>query len=209
MAREPAARAFEAVTALVGPVRRESDETRQRALLLEAAQQAPGDGALQFLAGSVLEALGDEAAAARAYHGAHAAGYFPAAYALAHHYLDVEPARAEALFAEVRQSAPYAHLGAMGHARALVLLGRWTEAEQALREVLDHDPEFAPALYLLGVVRLAEGREDEAAALARRLEVRPSWAASLRLLLRYDVLQPTALQPLARADLGAVPAFGK
>ena len=207
--RDPAARAFAAADRLVGPVRRPSrDLSRERAVLVAATQQAPRDAPLQFLAGSVFEALGDEVAAARAYRGAHAEGYFPAAYALAHHYLDEgDPERAAELFAEVRASAPYADLGAMGHARALAALHRWDEVEPAVREVLDHDPRFAPALYLLGASHLARGREAEAEALAVRLNARPGWAASLRLLLRHDALRPTALQPLARAELGDVPGF--
>ena len=206
-AREPTARAFEAATALVTPMNRRADTRHHRAALLRAVREAPGDPALQFLAGSVFEALGDEAEAARAYHGAHAAGYFPAAYALANHYLDTDPARAAVLFAEVRRSAPYAHLGAMGHARALVDLARWDEAAEALEEVLDHDSRFGPALYFLGVVRLAQGREGAAEALAHRLAPRPVWADALRRLLDQEVLRPSALRALPRADLGRVPAF--
>ena len=202
----PTARAFAAATALVGPARRPVEAPQHRAALLRAAQEAPGDASLQFLAGSVLEALGEPDEAARAYHDAHAAGYFPAAYALAHHYLADDPARAAGLFAEVRRSAPYAHLGAMGHARALVDLGRWREAEAALRVVLDHDARYAPALYLLGVVRLAQGREGAARALVQRLSPRPSWAASLRTVVNNEILWPSALRPLARAELGPVPS---
>ncbi|MEL6614292.1 MAG: trypsin-like peptidase domain-containing protein [Bacteroidota bacterium] len=204
---EPTAQAYEAATALVGPVVRSVDAPQQRARLADALRQAPNDAALQFLAGSVFEALGDDVAAARAYRGAREAGYFPATYALAHHYLEIDPVRAERLFAEVRQAAPYAHLGAMGHARTLVSLGRWAEAEEAALDVLDHDARFAPALYLLGVVRLAQGREGEARALARRLEVRPAWAKSLNILLRHEALRPTALRPLARATLGPLPGL--
>ena len=204
---DPAARAHLAATHLTAQSVPEHERSRQRETLLEAVRESPRDASLQFLAATVLEALGDDAEAARAYRGAHAEGYFPAAYALAHHHLEASPARAAALFEEVRQSAPYAHLGAMGHARALTLLGRWTEAEHALENVLDHDPRFAPALYLLGVVRLAQGREVEARALALRLEARPEWAASLRTLLRHDVLRPSRVEPLARAELGAVSDF--
>lgn len=209
--REPAARAFEAAVRLTGPMRRYlRDPDRDRARLLEATQQAPTDAALQFLAGSVFEALGDDHAAARAYRGAYTGGYFPAAYALAHFHLDADDAtRAAELFEEVRATAPYAHLGAMGHARALAELNRWPEAEAALREVLDHDPRFAPALYLLGVAHLAQGREAHAEALALRLSTRPQWASSLRMLLRHEVLRPTALQPLARAEIGEIPVFGE
>lgn len=205
----PSARAYAAATRLTGPLSRYvRDPSRDRAVLLEATQQAPRDAALQFLAGTVLEALGDDHAAARAYRGAYAEGYFPAAYSLAHYHLDTgDPSRAADLFAEVRRTAPYAHLGAMGHARALAELNRWPETELALREVLDHDPRFAPALYLLGVAHLAQGHEAEAEALVTRLDSRPAWAASLRMLLRHDVLRPTALQPLARAEIGEIPVF--
>ncbi|OZC01763.1 tetratricopeptide repeat-containing S1 family peptidase [Rubricoccus marinus] len=197
----PAARAFEAATALTGPGHRPADAPRHRALLMDAARAAPQDAALQFLAGSVLEALGEDDEAARIYQGAHEAGYFPAAYALAHHHLETDPIQAERLFREIRASDAYAHLGAMGHARALVALSRWREAEDALAEVLDHEPTYAPALYLLGVVRLARGEDDAALALERRLASAPGWAASLRFLLRNEVLRPTALRPLARVRL--------
>ncbi|MEM1055585.1 MAG: trypsin-like peptidase domain-containing protein [Bacteroidota bacterium] len=207
--QDPAARAYAVATRLVGPIRVQTrDFTRDRAVLIEATQQAPRDATLQFLAGTVFEAIGDEVAAARAYRGAYAEGYFPAAYALAHHHLGAsQPIRAAALFEEVRESAPYQHLGAMGHARALAELHRWPEAEQAIREVLDHDPRFAPALYLLAVAHLAQGREARAEALATRLSTQQQWASSLRLLLRHEVLRPSALQPLERADLGEVPMF--
>ncbi|MEM6325824.1 MAG: trypsin-like peptidase domain-containing protein [Bacteroidota bacterium] len=205
----PAARAFAAAVRLTGPLRRYlRDPSRDRAMLLEATQQAPDDAALQFLAGSVLEAIGDDHAAARAYRGAYAEGYFPAAYALGHYYLDAgEATRAADLFSEVQATAPYAHLGAMGRARALAALHRWTEVEAPLREVLDHDPRFAPALYLLGVTRLAQGHEAEAEALVYRLSTRPAWASSLQTLIEHEVLRPTALRPLARAEIGEIPAF--
>ena len=196
-AREPSAQALEAVDAVRLGRRREGHLAR----VAQAARLDPDDPVLQFLAGSILEEAGDEARAAGAYEGASRAGYFPAAYALAHHHLRRGDAdRADSLFSVIRAGGPYAQLGAMGAARALVDQGRLHEARSALDEVLAHDPHFAPALYLLGLAHLAEGDEDGAWALVVRLASQPGWAASLRLLIEAPALRPAALQPLPIAE---------
>ena len=165
--------------------------------LLDAVRRAPGDPALQYLAGTVLDEGGADAGAADALRAAADAGFTPAAYSLAH--LDAGAGRlaeAEAAFAGL--DGPYAALGAFGRAQALVAQGRFGEAAAPLDAVLDHDPTFAPALYLLGLVRIAQGREGEAAALAVRLSPRAEWAEALRLPLLHPALRPVALEPLPR-----------
>ena len=190
---EPSARALDAVDA----VRMGVDEAGHLERIAEAARLDPDDPVLQFLAGSVLEGAGDERRARDAFEGASRAGYFPAAYALAHHHLrHGDAARADSLFAIVRHSGPYDQLGAMGAARARMEQGRTREARAALDEVLAHDARFAPALYLLGLVELADGNEDLARALWVRLARRPSWAEALRVPIENPVLRPAALEPL-------------
>jgi predicted negative regulator of RcsB-dependent stress response len=108
---------------------------------------------------------------------------------------------AAALFAETAAAGPYRRLGAFGQAQALIGAGRYEEAEAALEVVLDHDARFAPALYLLGIVRLAQGRVDEAQALTVRLGARPGWANALRLPIEAEALRPPNLEALPRVAL--------
>lgn len=189
----PSARALEAVDA----VRLGRLAGGHVARVAEAARLDPDDPVLQFLAGSILEEAGDEKQARWAYEGASRAGYFPAAYALAHHHMrHGEIAQADSLFAMIRASGPYAQLGAMGVARARMEQGRYGEARVALDEVLAHDAQFAPALYLLGLVQLADGNEPLARALMVRLARRPSWVHALRLPVESPVLRPVVLEPV-------------
>ena len=189
----PSAQALEAVDA----VRMGQSPGGYVARVAEAARLDPDDPVLQFLAGSILEEAGDEMQARWAYEGASRAGYFPAAYALAHHHLrHGELAMADSLFSRIRAASPYAELGAMGVARARIERGRYWEARPALHEVLAHDAQFAPALYLLGLVHLAEGDEAMARALRVRLARSPAWAQALRLPIESPVLRPVALAPL-------------
>ena len=193
----PAARAVAEAEALLAT--RPADAGDRTAALLGAAR-AEDDPLLHFLAGSVLERLGDGHAAAAAYHDASAAGYFPATYALAHHHLRAgDASAAEPLFAEVAATPAYAALGAMGRARALMELGRYADAETELDRVLRHDARFAPALYLLGLVRLSQGRDAAAGALVVRLATHPAWANALRLPVERPALRPLAVprEPLA------------
>ncbi|GAB5536177.1 MAG: hypothetical protein Rubg2KO_24260 [Rubricoccaceae bacterium] len=189
----PSARALDAVDA----VRMGRSPRGHVARIAEAARLDPDDPVLQFLAGSILEEAGDEDQARWAYEGASRAGYFPAAYALAHHHLrHGELAMADSLFTLIRNSSPYAQLGAMGVARALVEQGRYREAEAALDDVLAHDSQFAPALYLLGLVHLADDNEPLARALMVRLARRPGWARALRLPIESSALRPVVLKPI-------------
>ncbi|MEM1118013.1 MAG: trypsin-like peptidase domain-containing protein [Bacteroidota bacterium] len=199
----PAARAHEAVGAITFPVQREGADRRVHvASLLDALRQAPGDPVLQFLAGSVLEEVGEDRLAAGALDASRRAGYAPAAYSLAHHLMDQgRHYSAAQLFGEMSASGPYATLASFGRAQALVALGRPNEAEASLEAVLDHDPRFAPALYLLGLVRLAQGREAEARALVVRLRTRPEWASALQTPIDAPSLRPPALQPHPRVAL--------
>lgn len=192
----PDARAMEAASALL-VARRAAYRAGHADALAEAAAAEADRASLQFLAGSAFESIGDEHAAVGAFASAWNGGYVPAAYALAHHRLragDADAARD--LFASVRAAAPYAHLGAFGVAQVAAASSRFAEAEEALAEVLDHDPRFGPALYLLGVVRLAQGRASEAHALAVRLGPTSEWTAALALMLRAPALRPEALRPL-------------
>ena len=185
------------VHAAIGALAVLPDRRPHLADLLAAVRRAPGAPALQYLAGTVLDEGGADDGAADALRAAYAAGFMPAGYSLAHLSLGAGRLReAEASFA--RLDGPYAALGAFGRAQALVAQGRFGAAAAPLDAVLDSDPEFAPALYLLGLVRIAQGREGDARALVVRLSPRAGWAEALRLPLLHPALRPVALEPLPR-----------
>jgi Flp pilus assembly protein TadD len=206
------ARVLELATSLTKPSGwRSGERDRHVQALRLVAGEAPRDPALQFLLGATLDQLGDEERALEAYRTAFAADadYFPAAYALGHHYFQRgEYEAAEALFEQTRSGTPYATLSALGLARIYAAELRYDEAEAALREVLRRDHRFAPALYLLGYCQLAQGQVREAAALAVRLDgLDKGWAERLRLHLRQPILHPVALAVLPPAVLPpAVPS---
>ena len=170
----------------------------------DATRQAPDEAALQFLAGTVYQALGRAERAAAAFRAVldGVDGYFPALYALGHvHYEQGDLERAEAYFQRTREAPPYARLAALALGRLYAERLRYEESAAALREVLDHDPDFGPALVLLGDGLLARDRADEAEAVAVRLDrIDPVWAHALRLHLEREPLRPTALAALPRAD---------
>jgi hypothetical protein len=203
----PHADVFGAATLLLSPGRLSPDPERQLLRLGDGARRAPDDAALQFVAGSVYQALGDADRAAAAYEAAlaDAEGYFPALYALGHVYFDRgDYDRAEALFERAHGATAYARLAALALAGVHTARLRYDEAAGALTEVLDHDPRFAPALYLLGYGLVARGRTAEAEAVAVRLDrIEPAWADGLRLHLRRAALRPSALSALPRAGVPA------
>lgn len=196
----PSARAHAAAGAIQIPVRRSAAARgRHISRLREALRQAPDDPILQYVAGTALEDAGEEQLAAFAYASAQRAGYAPAGYSLAYHRLsEGDLVEAAELFRQTAAVGPYRRLGAFGEAKALVELGRYDAAERALLTVLDYDARFAPALYLLGIVRLSQGRDAEARALSVRLATRPEWAAALRLPVEAEAMRPPHLRPLPR-----------
>jgi tetratricopeptide (TPR) repeat protein len=177
------------------------------AQIAAAAQRAPNDAALQFLAGSVFQAVGDDERAEASYLAAlnGLSDYFPALYALGHmYYQRGEYEEAEDLFERTRSFAPYARLGALGLARVYTARLHYTAAAEALAVVLDHNPAYAPALYLLGYGHLAQGRIQEAEAIAVRLDrIDSGWADALRIHISVPLLRPAAVRPLPRAEIPA------
>ena len=186
-----------------GQTRRSADD--HLAQMASAAQRAPNDAALQFLAGSVFQVMGDADRAEASYRAAldGLSDYFPALYALGQvHYQRGEYQEAEALFEHTRSFAPYAGLGALGLARVYTAQLRYEAAAEVLKEVLDHSPTYAPALFLLGYGHLAQGRIIEAAAIAVRLDrIDQSWAEALRLPIGAPLLHPAGVRPLPRAEI--------
>ena len=198
----PAGQAHAAAGTMVLAERRPAiDRDAQVGLLRDALRRAADDAALLFLAGSALERAGDPLAAG-ALDAARRRGYVPAGYALGYHLLEHgHLSAASDVFAETARDGAYRRLAAFGQAKALVEMGRYAQAEAALTAVLDHDARFAPALYLLGVVRLAQGRTKEARALAVRLAEQPEWADALRTTIEIEAFRPPVVEPLPRVAL--------
>ncbi len=201
----PNGEVIEAASMLMMPGQARQHPDGYLAQMALAAQRAPNDASLQFLAGSVFQAMGDEARAEAAYTAAlnGLSDYFPALYALGDmHYQRGEYDVAEELFGRTRSFAPYARLGALGLARIHTIHLRYTAAAAALREVLVGNPDYAPALYLLGYGHLAEGRILEAEALAVVLDrIDPGWAVALRFQIEAPLLHPPGIRPLPRAEI--------
>ncbi len=175
------------------------------AQIASAAQRAPDDASLQFLAGSVFQSMGDATRAEVSYQASldgHS-DYFPAMYALGQlHYQRGRFSEAERFFERTRSFAPYARLGSLGLARVLTAQLRYEEAEEALWEVLDREPTYGPALFLLGYVHLAQDRIEEAQSLAVRLDrVAPAWAVALRFQIETPMLHPAVVVQLPRAEI--------
>ena len=202
-ATTPQAQALEAALALLHARQPQASSERLLGRLQAAVRGERADPSLPFLAGSVLDAVGEREAAAAAYREAlaRAADYFPAAYALAHHHYRREDYAAAAdLFARTQRYAPFARLGALGLAHVHTARLDYAKAEAALGEVLDRDPDFAPALFLLAAGHLARGNHADAEALAARLDrLDPERGALLRVFLGRPLLWPPALHPLPRA----------
>ncbi|MDX1440165.1 MAG: trypsin-like serine protease, partial [Rubricoccaceae bacterium] len=197
------------VASLMATVR-QLDEQRSSVYerVVSAMQQAPDDATLQFLAGSVLQAMGHDERASAAYRSAldGLAEYFPALYALGHiAYQNGDLEQAEILFEQTRQFEPYRQLASLGLARIYTAWLRYDLAEEALQEVLGRDPSYAPALYLLGYGFLARARTSEAEAIAVRLDhVDPAWADALRMQLSSPIIAPPSLEPVPRVTLAVV-----
>lgn len=201
--RLPSAQAHAAVGGLDVSTDPNAVDRRPHVLaLLDALRRAPRDAALYYLAGTALEDAGEMTLAVGALDAAWRAGYVPAGYSLGHHLLRNGHLEAAAgVFEALAEGGAYARLGAFGQAQALVALGRPAAAARALEIVLDHDADFAPALYLLGLVRIGEGRAEEARALALRLADRPEWAAALWASMQAQTPEVGELAQLPRVAL--------
>ena len=167
---------------------------------LRVAARQPGDAVLLFLAGDRLERAGDPRARA-ALAASMRGGYTPAAYALGHHLLAAgQPGLAADAFRPLTGDPAYGRLAAFGEAKALTARGRYLQAERPLAAVLAHDARFAPAVYLLGLAHLSQGRDAHARALVGRLGHR-EWADALRLPVEVEALRPPTLRPLPRVAM--------
>ncbi|MEM9996943.1 MAG: tetratricopeptide repeat protein, partial [Bacteroidota bacterium] len=203
-ASAPHAQMLRAVASLQAGRARGRDRSDARPILadlLDAAARTQQDPAMLFLLGTTLDFVGDQAAAAEAFADAldHADGFFPAAYALGHHHLrNGQFDEADAYFRRTADHPGYRHLAALGLARSHAERFDYTAAIEALQPVLHHDPDYAPALYLLAYAHLGLGDEATAEALLVRLQHRDAyWAERLALNLRAQALRPTALHAVS------------
>ena len=88
--------------------------------------------------------------------------------------------------------------GALGLARVYTARLQYLEAADALLEVLDREPTYAPALYLLGYGHLAQGRIEDARALAVLLgRIDAGWAHVLRMHIGAPAATSGGSQPNA------------
>ena len=205
VADRPQARALALVAALAAPAEAApsllslaevAPDIDPLAALAAATAAAPDDPALAFLEGTARLEHGDAAGAQAAFARALASqpAYFPATYALAHLAFQQDDVdESETLYA--RLGGPYATLGAFGLARIHSERGRHAAADLALRTVLAAEPEYAPALFLLGHSRIGQGDARGAEALAVRLNrLSTDWAGRLRAVLELPPLAPSVLE---------------
>ena len=155
----------------------------------EAALVADPCFALAFLRlGIARQALGDEAAALEAYcHATALQPSFAEAWYRAGAMLESHGRQDEATtaFRSAADAAPLTSLGRLSGARASLAEGGDAAAEQLLRHALALDPDYIPAIDLLGTVHAEAGRLDEArACYERSTAASPHWAGSYYDLVR-------------------------
>ncbi len=159
--------------------------------------------------GMARQALGDEAAALTAYHRATALqpslaeAWYRAGAMLESHGRQAE---ATAAFRSAADAAPATSLGQLALARHQLASGRDAEAEQALRDALAIEPDYLPAIDLLGTIHAEAGRLDQARACYERSTAGSlHWAGSYYELVRCRRITPddAALVARMRAALAA------
>ncbi len=167
----------------------------EAAIAFEAALAADPCFALAYLRlGMARQALGDEAAALQAYH--HAIALQPSlaeAWHRAGAMLESHGRQAEAnaAFHAAADAAPLTSLGRLSRARVSLAEGRDAEAEQLLHQALALEPDYIPAIDLLGSVHAEAGRLDEArACYERSTAASPHWAGSYYELVRCRRITP-------------------
>ena len=163
------------------------------------------DAGLYYMQASIYESLGTKTDALNAYLTALDVyeGYFPAAYMLAHLYLNRKSyAEAQRLFEFTLNFKPYEHLAAYGLAQTNIDQLRYEKAINYLHSVLRFDPTFAPALFRLALCHLALGDKERTRQLLAKLETTDSfWAWRLHQILNNPVLGPVVLRALPRATI--------
>lgn len=135
--------------------------------------------------------------------------YFPAAYLLGvERFREGRLEQAAHYFQRTILAEPYRNLAKYGLARTLMRLHRYEEASQLFREVVSHDPDYAPAIFHLALCHIARGDKGGMAIASARLgRVSRVWRLELDRVLRNEVLHPKTLQqmPLARFRVAKTP----
>lgn len=114
---------------------------------------------------------------------------------------------AAAHFERASESPMYHHLALYGLARSLMGLHRFDEAETLLRQVIDYDDRFAPALFDRGRIHVSRGRPDHASMAVVRLgAIDEYWGRRLKRIIDNPVFAPAPLSELPRMPLPDSPS---
>ncbi|MBT8399622.1 MAG: serine protease, partial [Rhodothermia bacterium] len=131
--------------------------------------------------------------------------YFPAAYLLGvERFREGRLEQAADYFERTILAEPYRNLAKYGLARTLMRLHRYKEASELFRQVVSHDPDYAPAIFHLALCHLARGNQAGMAIASARLgRVSRVWQRELNRIIQNEVLHPKTLQPMPRAQIHA------
>ncbi|MEQ9104609.1 MAG: trypsin-like peptidase domain-containing protein [Rhodothermales bacterium] len=97
-------------------------------------------------------------------------------------------------FGRAAAAGPFRHLATYGRARSAMGMHAWSRAAALLQDVIAYDPSFAPALFDLGQVHVAQGQLNEARQVAGALaRVDGYWARRLARMIARPEWGPSSL----------------
>lgn len=104
---------------------------------------------------------------------------------------------ADVHFSLAAAAGPFRHLATYGLAKSAMGMHAWSRAESLLEEIWVYDPTFAPALFDLGQVHVAQGRLDAARQVGGALSrLDGYWARRLARMILRPELGPSSLSEM-------------
>jgi hypothetical protein len=100
-------------------------------------------------------------------------------------------------FERAAAAGPFRHLATYGRAKSAMGMHAWSRAITFLEEVVAYDPSFAPALFDLGRVHVAQGQLNQARQVAGALaRVDGYWARRLARMIAQPEWGPSSLSEM-------------